>query len=235
MKVEIWSDVICPFCYIGKRNFETALSQFENRNELEIIWKSFLLDPTISEVATENYTNYLIKRKGMAAAQVEGMLANVTAMASEVGLDYHLEKSILVNSTKAHQLIQFAKSKNLGDAAEEHLFSAFFIEGKNIGDIPTLIELGKSIGLDENELKSSFTDEKYAAAMEQDIQEAQSVGVSGVPFFVFNRKYAVSGAQPAEAFLETLNKSFVEWTATQNKPTLEVSKGNSCSVDGVCE
>lgn len=235
MKVEIWSDVICPFCYIGKRNFETALRQFENKNSLEIVWKSFLLDPTIPEVATESYTDYLIKRKGMAASQVEGMLANVTAMASEVGLDYHLDKSILVSSSKAHQLIQFAKSKNLGDAAEELFFRAFFTEGKNIADTPTLVELGKSIGLDKNELKSIFTEEKYTTAMEYDILEAQNIGVSGVPFFVFNRKYAISGAQAAEAFLDTLNKSFMEWNASQSKQTLEVVKGNSCSLDGECE
>lgn len=130
MKIEIWSDVICPFCYIGKRNFEAALEQFADKKNIEVIWKSFQLDPAIPEVATESYTDYLVKRKGMAVEQVQGMLSNVTQMATQVGLDYHLDQSIIVNSLKAHQLIQFAKLKNLGSEAEERLFKAFFIEGK---------------------------------------------------------------------------------------------------------
>ena len=235
MKIEIWSDVICPFCYIGKRNFETALEQFADKKNIEVIWKSFQLDPAIPEVATESYTDYLVKRKGMAVEQVQGMLSNVTQMATQVGLDYHLDQSIIVNSLKAHQLIQFAKSKNLGNEAEERLFKAFFIEGKNIADTETLVQLGKDFGLDESEIKAILEDEKYKYEIAQDIQEAQNIGVTGVPFFVFDRKYAVSGAQPAEAFLETLNKSFVEWRKSNPEAILEITEGNSCTVDGKCD
>lgn len=235
MKIEIWSDVICPFCYIGKRNFETALEQFADKKNIEVIWKSFQLDPKIPEVATESYTDYLVKRKGMAVEQVQGMLSNVTQMATQVGLDYHLDQSIIVNSLKAHQLIQFAKLKNLGSEAEERLFKAFFIEGKNIADTETLVQLGKDFGLDESEIKANLEDEKYKYEIAQDIQEAQNIGVTGVPFFVFDRKYAVSGAQPAEAFLETLNKSFVEWRKSNPEAILEITEGNSCTVDGKCD
>lgn len=235
MKIEIWSDVICPFCYIGKQNFETALEQFADQKSIEVIWKSFQLDPTLPEVAAESYADYLVKRKGMALEQVNGMLANVTAMASHAGLDYQLDQSIIVNSLKAHQLIQFAKSKNLGNEAEERLFKAFFTEGKNIADSETLIQLGKDFGLDVSELKANLEDEKYKYEIAQDIQEAQNIGVTGVPFFVFDRKYAVSGAQPAEAFLETLNRSFTEWKKSNTETTLEVTEGNSCSVDGKCD
>lgn len=235
MKIEIWSDVICPFCYIGKRNFETALEQFADKKNIEVIWKSFQLDPTIPEVATESYTDYLVKRKGMAVEQVQGMLSNVTQMATQVGLDYHLDQSVIVNSQKAHQLIQFAKSKNLGNEAEERLFKAFFIEGKNIADKGTLAQLGKDFGLEESEIKANLEDEKYKYEIAQDIQEAQNIGVTGVPFFVFDRKYAVSGAQPAEAFLETLNKSFVEWRKSNPEAILEITEGKSCTVDGKCD
>ncbi|MEJ2881461.1 DsbA family oxidoreductase [Pedobacter sp. GR22-6] len=235
MKIEIWSDVICPFCYIGKRNFETALEQFADKKNIEVIWKSFQLDPAIPEVATESYTDYLVKRKGMAVEQVQGMLSNVTQMATQVGLDYHLDQSIIVNSLKAHQLIQFAKLKNLGSEAEERLFKAFFIEGKNIADTETLVQLGKDFGLDESEIKANLEDEKYKYEIAQDIQEAQNIGVTGVPFFVFDRKYAVSGAQPAEAFLETLNKSFVEWRKSNPEAILEITEGKSCTVDGKCD
>lgn len=235
MKIEIWSDVICPFCYIGKRNFEAALEQFADKKNIEVIWKSFQLDPTIPEVATESYADYLVKRKGMAVEQVQGMLANVIQMARQVGLDYHLDQSVIVNSLKAHQLIQFAKSKNLGNEAEERLFKAFFIEGKNIADTETLAQLGKDFGLDKSELKASLDDEKYKYETAQDIQEAQNLGVNGVPFFVFDRKYAVSGAQPAEAFLETLNKSFTEWRKSNPESVLEITEGKSCTVNGKCD
>ncbi|MBE8721887.1 DsbA family oxidoreductase [Sphingobacterium pedocola] len=234
MKVEIWSDVICPFCYIGKRNFETALEQFAERKNIEVIWKSFQLDASIPEVATESYAEYLVKRKGMAAEQVQGMLTNVTEMASQVGLDYHLDQSVIVNSQKAHQLIQFAKSKELGNEAEERLFSAFFTESKNIADTETLVRLGKDFGLEESELKASLEDEKYKYEITQDIQEAQNIGVTGVPFFVFDRKYAVSGAQPAEVFLQSLNKSFSEWRTSNPGATLAVTQANSCNIDGSC-
>jgi len=235
MKIEIWSDVMCPFCYIGKRNFEKALEQFADKDKVEVEWKSFQLDPTIPEVAEENQVDYLVKRKGMNREQVEGMLENVTQMAQQVGLEYHLDKSVMVNSQKAHQLIQFAKTKNLGDQIEERLFKAFFTEGKNIADTNTLTQLGIDIGLDKNELQVAFTDDQYRYQMNQDIQEGQQLGVRGVPFFVFDRKYGISGAQPSEAFLDTLSKSFTEWKAANPEVKLQMTKGQSCDTQGNCE
>src|SRR5690606_37140111 len=137
MKVEIWSDIMCPFCYIGKRNFETALAQFADKESVEVEWKSFQLDPTMPEVAQESQVDYSVKRKGMDREQVQTMLAQVTEMARQVGLEYHLDQSVMVNSEKAHCLIQYAKGKNLGDAMEERLFRAYFTEGKNVADTET--------------------------------------------------------------------------------------------------
>ena len=235
MKIEIWSDVMCPFCYIGKRNFETALEQFTDKNHIEVIWKSYQLDPSLPEIQADTYQDYLVKHKGMSAEQVNGMLGNVTQSAKQVGLDYHFDKAIMVNSLSAHKFIQFAKTKGLGDQAEERLFMAFFTEGKNIADLGTLTQLGKEIGLDETEVKTAFTDEKYASMVKQDIQEAQQVGVRGVPFFVLDRKYAVSGAQPSQAFLESLEKAFSEWRKLNPESKLEVTEGQSCTPDGICE
>ena len=235
MKIEIWSDVMCPFCYIGKRHFEEALSKFSDKEHIDIEWKSFQLDPTMPDVAEESQEDYLVKRKGMSREQVQGMLQNVTAMAKEAGLDFNFDQSIMVNSQKAHQLIQFAKSKGLGNEIEERLFQAYFTEGKNVADQTTLTELGKENGLDENELQVAFNDDKYLYQMKQDIQEAQNIGVRGVPFFVFDRKYGVSGAQPTEAFLETLNKSFGEWREKNPKTILDISKGQSCDINGNCD
>lgn len=235
MKIEIWSDIMCPFCYIGKRNFETALEQFNDKNSIEVIWKSFQLDPSLPEVQNENYSDYLVKSKGMGKEQVDSMLANVTQSAKKVGLDYNFDRAVMVNSLKAHRLIQFAKTHGLGDVAEERLFKAFFNEGKNVADTLTLIQLGKDIGLNENEIANSFTDDKYLELVNKDIEEARSIGVSGVPFFVFDRKYAVSGAQPPHAFIDALQKSFTEWREENPPINLEVSKGQSCSIDGVCD
>lgn len=235
MKIEIWSDVACPFCYIGKRNFETAMEQFSDKGNIEVEWKSFQLDPTAPEVAVESQEDYLVKRKGMSKDQVKGMLANVTEVAKQAGLKYQMDKVVMVNTQKAHQLIQFAKTKNLGDEMEERLFKAYFTEGLNVADDAVLTKLGTEIGLDENELQAAFTDDKYLYQMKQDIQEGANIGVQGVPFFVFDRKYGISGAQPSEAFLQTLDKSFTEWRKTNPEVKLDITQGQSCSVDGTCE
>src|SRR5690554_4826414 len=235
MKVEIWSDVMCPFCYIGKRNFETALAQFPDKEHIEVIWKSFQLDNSIPEVAKESYHEYLVKNKGMAPAQVTATLDNVTNSAKQVGLVYDFDKSIMVNSFKAHRLIQLAKTKGYGNEAEEILFKAFFTDGKNIADIATLTQLGKEIGLEEEDIKTAFTDDKYARMVSEDIQEAGQVGVRGVPFFVMDRKIAVSGAQPASEFLKNLEKSFAVWRKENPETKLEIIDGKSCTPEGLCD
>lgn len=235
MKIEIWSDVMCPFCYIGKRNFEKALEQFTDKDKLQIEWKSFQLDSSIPEVQKDNYADYLVRTKGMGKPQVEGMLSNLTKNAKSAGLDYDFDKAVMVNSFKSHRVTQFAKTRGLGDEAEERFFKAFFTEGENIADDATLIKIGKEIGLTEENVKTALSDDKYLEMVQQDIQEARTVGVQGVPFFAFDRKYAVSGAQPPQAFLQTLEKSFAEWRETNPEIKIEVTKGQSCSIDGVCD
>ncbi len=235
MKIEIWSDVMCPFCYIGKRNLESALEQFHGKNQIEILWKSYQLDAEMPQVAEESYVEYLVQRKRMPADEVNQMLANVTASAKEVGLTYNLDKSVLVNSLNAHKLLQFAKTKGLGNELEERLFSAFFTEGKNIADLTTLTQLGKEIGLDETELQTAFSDDSYAYRVTQDIAEGRHIGVQGVPFFVLDRRYGVSGAQPPAVFLENLEAAFKEWRELNPESKLKMaSNGPSCTPDGIC-
>ncbi|MBE7412367.1 MAG: DsbA family oxidoreductase [Leptospiraceae bacterium] len=234
MKVEVWSDVLCPFCYIGKRQYETALKNFKENSEVELIWKSYQLDPQAPEAAKENQVEYLSKRKGMSIAQVNSMLDSVTNYAKSVGLDYNLRGSVVVNSFKAHILIQFAKSKGLGDEVEEKLFYAYFTKNKDIADIANLIDIGKEIGLDESELKNIFSDDNFSYLVKSDLQEANQIGVTGVPFFVFNQKYAVSGAQKPEIFLEVLEKSYSEWKKENSNPKIQIVEGDSCDIDGKC-
>ena len=213
MKIEIWSDIMCPFCYIGKRHFEAALKNSPNKQHIEIEWHSFQLDPTIPSTfeKRENVYEYLAKRKGISYEQSENMHVRIIQMAKDARLTYNFDKAIVANSFDAHKLIQLAKTKGLGDEAEERLFLAYFTQGKDFGNHSTLVELGKEIGLTETEITLALESDEFAYKVKQDIQEAQTIGVKGVPFFVFNRKYAVSGAQPISVFEETLEKSFNEW------------------------
>ncbi len=230
MKVEIWSDVMCPFCYIGKRKFEEALQQFENKDNVEIVWKSFQLDPEMISDPNKNTHQYLAERKGWTLEYAKQVSQQVATMAKDVGLNYDFDKAVVANSFNAHRVSHLAKTYNLGDAMEEQLFKAYFTEGKNIDDKQTLVQLGTSIGLKANDIEEVLNSDKYAEEVENDIAEAQQVGVRGVPFFVINRKFAVSGAQPSDVFLGALNKAWNESTDLKN-PT---SNENSCSVDGEC-
>ncbi|MBN8676912.1 MAG: DsbA family oxidoreductase [Chitinophagales bacterium] len=206
MKIEIWSDVVCPFCYIGKRKLEQALEQFPERDQVEIVWKSFQLDPGTPSNGG-NYLQHLSERKGWSMDYTKQATAQVTQMAAEVGLTYHLDKAILANSFDAHRLAHVAAKHGLQDKASEALFKAHFVEGKDIAKHQTLIEIGQSIGLDTAEIKNALENKLYEAEINQEIAEAQALRISGVPFFVFDRKFAVSGAQDSSVFLQTLQRA----------------------------
>ena len=213
MKVEIWSDIVCPFCYIGKRKFENALTQFEHKDKIEVIWHSYQLDPDLDISKHTNIYMYLAERKGMSLAQSIDAHKHVTEAANSVGLDYSFDNVKIANTFDGHRLIHFAKSKKLANECKEALLKAYFINGQNINDFEILAELGESIGLAKAEIISMLKSEKFKEDIHSDIDEARRIGVRGVPFFVFDRKYAVSGAQASEIFLKTLRQSFTE----QNK------------------
>ncbi len=233
MKVEIWSDVMCPFCYIGKRRFESALANFEQNEKVEIEWKSFQLNPDLETDPNINIDQYLADKKGWTLAYAQQMNAYVTGIAADAGLTYNFDKAVVANSFKAHRFSHLAKKYNQGDSAEELLFKAYFTEGKNIDDNETLIALGKEIGLDETELRETLESNAYADNVRHDIAEAGYLGIQGVPFFVMNGKYAVSGAQGVPVFEETLQKAYGEWKNNQ-RPQLEVIEGPSCGPDSDC-
>lgn len=210
MKVEIWSDVMCPFCYIGKRKFENALAQFEHKENVEIVWKSFQLNPTMKTVPGKNINQYLAEIKGWSPEQAKSMNDRVTGIAKAVGLHYDFDKAVVANSFDAHRLIQFAKTKGKGDAAEEALFKAYFTEGKNTADHAVLLDLATTIGLDAAETKQVLDSDAFSTEVRFDIAHAEQVGVTGVPFFVLGNKYAVSGAQESDVFLQALNTTWQE-------------------------
>ena len=181
-----------------------------------------------------NINQYLADIKGWDLDQAKGMNDHVTGMAADVGLSYDFDKAIVANSFNAHRLSHMAKKQGLGEAAEEALFKAYFTESKNIDDLDTLIELGIAIGLNADELKQTLNSDAFADDVRHDIAEARQLGIQGVPFFVFNNKYGISGAQAVPVFTRTLEKSFTEWQQENSKSKLTVIEGESCSPGGDC-
>lgn len=226
---------MCPFCYIGKRRFEEALAGFEGRNDVEIEWKSFLLSPELKTDPTKNIHQFLAEHKNISLEEAKGMNNYVTNMAAQAGLIYDFDRAIPANSFNAHRFLHFAKKYGKQNEAEEKLFRAYFTEGKNIDDAQILMLLAIELGLDANKLAEAMNNGEFANDVIADINEAQQLGIRGVPFFVFNRKYAVSGAQESRAFAETLDKAFEEWQAAQPKNNFETIKGQSCDTDGNCD
>ncbi len=210
MKVEIWSDVACPFCYIGKRRYEEALEKSGFRNEVVTEWKSFQLNPDLKSDGTISLNEHLAEIKGWTVEHAANMNKQVSKMAAEAGLNYNLDKAIVANTADAHRLIQFAKTKGLGSEMEERLFSAYFTEGKNIADHHTLALIAGETGLDTEECLEILKSGRYADLVELDAYEASQLGIRAVPFFVFDRKYGISGAQAAEVFERTLEQSRAE-------------------------
>lgn len=210
LTVQIWSDVVCPFCYIGKREFDNALARFPHKDSVLVEWKSFELDPNAPATSDENTYTMLARKYSMSIDDAKARVGSVADRARSVGLDYNFEATVIANSFQAHRLIQLAKTKGLGDAAEERLFKAYFTEGANIGDTTTLVQLATEIGLDANEVNDLLAGQAFSEAVRTDEYEAQQFGIRGVPFFAIDRKYGISGAQSADHFLGALEQAWKE-------------------------
>lgn len=206
MKVEIWSDVMCPFCYIGKRRFEKAVDMLGLTGEVEVIYRSFLLDPDLQTNDSISVTEHLAQKKGVTIDEALRMNEYVTSMAKEEGLAYDLNNAVVANSRNAHRLLHFAKSMDKQTAFKEALLKGYFEEGKNIDDLATLKSIGMEVGLNEQDVERVFSSADFTEDVIRDIQRAQQIGVQGVPFFVINEKYALSGAQATDTFKQALHK-----------------------------
>ncbi len=209
MQIDIWSDIACPWCFIGKRRFERALAAWEHRDEVTVTWHSFQLDPALPEHYDGTEAEYLASRKGMAVQQVRQMFEHVSAQAAGEGLRYDFDRLVVANSLRAHQLLHLAKEQGPGaaDAVKDALLSAHFEQGRDIGDVETLVAIGAEAGLDALEIRAALADERFAPAVRADIEQAQQLGVTGVPFFVFDMRLGLSGAQPAEVFAHALEQA----------------------------
>lgn len=229
MKVEIWSDIMCPFCYIGKRRFEQALEQVKTTAPVEIVWKSFQLDPQMQYVAGRSTHEMLAEKKGWTLDYAKQVGDQVSNMAAQLGLEYNFDTAIPANTMDAHRLLHLAAKHGVQNELEEKLFAAYFTEGKNVSDRQTLVQIGREAGLDAAEIEQILGSDTYRADVNKDISEGVSIGVRGVPFFVFNRQYAISGAQPLEVFTQTFQKVLED-----EKSSGEYAEGAVCTPDGDC-
>ncbi|QNF93992.1 DsbA family oxidoreductase [Janibacter sp. YB324] len=228
MQIDIWSDIACPWCYIGKRRLETALADHPHRDEITVAWHSYQLDPSLPEHYEGTEADYLASRKGMPVEQVREMFGHVAEQAAGEGLAYDFDRLVVANSARAHELLHLAKERGLGDEVKEALLSGHFEHGLDIGDVDALARVGADAGLDEGEVRAALADGRYKAAVASDIDMARQIGVTGVPFVVVDMKYAVSGAQPPELFREVVDKALAERT-----PAVQVvQSGDVCGPDG---
>ncbi len=216
MKVEIWSDVVCPWCHIGKRRFEAALERFPHRDSVEVEWKSFELDPgAVSAPAGQpagatEYAERLAAKYGTSLLGAQQMTDTMTVQAAAEGLDFRFDRAVRANTFDAHQVIHLAGLRGIQDAVKERLLRAYFTEGEAVGDRQTLVRLAGEAGLDPDEVRAALEEQRHAGDVRADEAEAAALGISGVPFFVVDRKYGVSGAQPAEALLSVLERAWAE-------------------------
>jgi len=235
MQIEIWSDIMCPFCYIGKRKFEKALEGFVNKDNVEIIWKSYQLAPEMKTSPGKTIHQYLSEHKGVSMNEAKRMNDYVTDLAAKSGLVYNFDKAVVANSFNAHRLIHLAGKHGKQNEIKEKLLAAYFTEGKNVDDLDTLVKIGIEAGLHTDEVKAALASDAYANEVMDDIDEANQIGVNGVPFFVFNRKYAISGAQESQSFTQALETSFADWKRIKAITELEVTEGPVCTPEGDCK
>jgi predicted DsbA family dithiol-disulfide isomerase len=206
MQVEIWSDVVCPWCYIGKRRFEEALRRFDGRDDVEVTWRSFELDPEAPPVGVD-ILEHLAAKYGVSVSEAQAMQDRVSQAAAGEGLDYHLDRTQRGNSFNAHRLLHLAKEHGLQDALKERLLHAYFTDGEAIGDRTVLRGLAVDAGLPAGEVDDVLGSDRFADAVREDERTAQQLGCRGVPFFVVDRAYGASGAQDPDVLLQILQEA----------------------------
>ena len=226
MRIDIWSDVVCPWCYIGKRRLEAALAAFPGRDRVEVHWHAFELDPGAPTSREGSYEQRLAEKYGRSLEQAAEMTAGMTATAATEGLDFRFDRARPGNTFDAHRLLHLAGLRGVQDAVKERLLRATFTEGEAIADSETLVRLVSEAGLDADEARAVLASDAYAAEVRADEQQAAALGITGVPFFVFDGKYGVSGAQPADVLRQVLDRAWSE-----SAPLEVVGSGPGCEGD----
>ncbi|WP_027418619.1 DsbA family oxidoreductase [Crocinitomix catalasitica] len=208
MKITIWSDIRCPFCYVAKRRLENAISEFEHKEKVTLEWKSFELDPSLETNLNIDTLDHYISR-GAIRQKITGLFNNTANMGKEIGIDFNFNDIVVANSFMAHKLVHASKKINKQNEAKELLLKAYFTDGKNIDDLNVLLKIGDELGFVQEELRTSLKENTFDNRVREDQKMAAELGISGVPFFVFNDQHAFSGAQSEQVFLDTLKKAFI--------------------------
>jgi len=230
MQVEVWSDVVCPWCFIGKRRLETALARFPHADQVEVVWRSFQLDPSIPEGHTEETLPALAAKYGASVDQMRAQMARVEELAAAEGLDYDLASGVSGNTLLAHQLVHLAAEHGLAGAMKEGLLHAHFEERRPVFDVEALVPLAVEVGLDEAEVRAALADRRFLPAVREDVETARLLGATGVPFFVVDRTYGAAGAQPAEVLLQLLERAWADSHPLSTVPAAEGCADGSCAV-----
>jgi predicted DsbA family dithiol-disulfide isomerase len=215
MKVEIWSDIACPWCYVGKRRFESAMRQFEHAGDVEVVWRSFELDPNAPRSHAESQDEILAKKYGMPVERARAMNERMTGEAAKEGLEFHFDRVRVGNTFDAHRLVHLAAESGRAKAMEERLMRAYFTEGESVAEPETLVRLGIEVGLDPDRVREVVASDAYASDVRADEQRARAFGISGVPFFAIDERYGVSGAQTPDVLLGALRQAYEETDATR--------------------
>lgn len=254
MRVEIWSDILCPYCYIGKRRYEEALGRFEHAASIETVWRSFQLDPGFVWRPGLDAHAYLAERKGRSIEWSRGAHSRLTEAARAAGLTYDFDRAVPANSLDAHRLSHLAREYGVQDAAEEGLFAAYFTEGRDIASHETLIDIGRRLGLEEALVREVLAGNRFMTEVKEDMEEAEAVGVHAVPFFVIDDRYALTGSHSVDDFLRFLRRAWSEWSKGKDNNVTDTAdgdgkaetespveagtaalEGQACTIDGVCE
>lgn len=217
MQIDIWSDVRCPFCFIAKKKFEAAMTQFEHADKINVVWHSYELDPTLEIDKEVNYVNHFSETKGVSKEEALGMFGHVVAMGKDVGIDFNLEEAIVANSFNAHRLTHLAKAEGKENEMVSAMFEAHFLKGENIDDRDTLLKIAERVGLDTEKAQTVINSDEYADDVRYEERQASEIGIRGVPFFILDEKYSISGAQPTATFLRALKLSYGEFAEAKDE------------------
>jgi protein disulfide-isomerase len=237
MKIEVWTDIMCPYCYIGKIHYEQALQQFEHADEVELEWRAFQLNPDLPDKGNGYpVREYLVNSAGYSEESIDSMFANLKKLADDAGVPFNLPYSIAANTRDAHRLIKLAAKKGLDSAVVGKLGKAYFEEAKDYSDWDLLVSIGTEVGLEEGEIRRMLESDDYLYEIKQDMQEAANLGFDTVPTFLMDERQAIIGSEPVDLFVKVLNKTYNNLKSrTEKEKVLEVSKGKSCNADGTCE
>ena len=237
MKVEVWTDIMCPYCYIGKIHYEKALRQFDHADKIELEWKAFQLNPDLPDKGNGYpVKEYLINSVGYPEEGIKSMYDNLKKLSDDAGVKFNLTNAIAANTHDAHRLIKLAAKKGMDSTVLAKLSKAYFEDAKDYSDWDFLIETGKEVGLEQDEILAMLQSDQFSYEIKQDIQEAANLGFDTVPTFLMDERQAIVGSEPVDLFLKVLIKAYDAWSSRNDEtPEIEITKGQSCSIDGTCD